>query len=356
MRMYTGYVIIPAYRPDEVLPSLTKAVCDLGYSVIVVNDGSGAQHDAVFSALDPRVTLLVHEVNQGKGAALKTAYAYMQRILQDTASGDSLCVVGTMDADGQHTPEDLVRVMDKAAASIGKLSLGVRVIDKQMPFRSRFGNGLTRGIFRMLTGAKVSDTQTGLRAFDTSQLSFMLSVEGARYEYEMNVLSAHAKKYGTRGFSEVPIQTLYRDEENSTSHFHPIKDSFRIYRHLFKFAGSSFISFIVDYLLFLLFSRMFGLWIPAIAVTVANVAARIISAVVNYNLNCRVVFEGKPNAHNALEYTLLAVIILALNCGILFLWGLTPIPTAICKLLTEGCMFFFSYFIQKKIIFKKKKV
>ncbi len=354
MKPYTGYVIIPAYRPDAVLPSLTTAVCDLGYDVIVVNDGSGAQHDAVFAALDQRVTLLAHEVNRGKGAALKTAYAYIHDLCQTKKADPSLCVVGTMDADGQHTPEDLIRVMDEAASSVGKLVLGVRVIDKKMPLRSRFGNGMTRGIFRMLTGARVSDTQTGLRAFDTSQLSFMLSVEGDRYEYEMNVLSAQAKKYGTRGFSEIPIQTIYRDEGNSTSHFHPIKDSLRIYRHLFKFAGSSFVSFLVDYVLFILFSALLGLWIPAVAVTVANISARLISSILNYNLNCRVVFEGKPNVHSALEYALLVIVILALNCGVLFLWGLTPIPIPICKLLTEGCMFFVSYFAQKKIIFKKK--
>ncbi len=357
MKAYTGYIIIPAYRPDRVLPSLTTAVCDLGYHVIVVNDGSGEKHDPVFKALDPRVTLLSHEVNRGKGAALKTAFAYLKDLdaLSSVEGADtSLCIVGTMDADGQHTPEDLVRVMDAAASSPGKLALGTRVIDKRMPLRSRFGNGLTRGLFRLLTGAKVSDTQTGLRAFDASQLSFMLSVEGDRYEYEMNVLSAHARKHGTRGFSEVPIQTIYRDEDNSTSHFHPIKDSIRIYRHLFKFAGSSFISFLVDYVLFILFSALFGLWIPAVSVTVANVSARVISAILNYNLNCRVVFEGKPNAHSALEYTLLAIFLLALNCGVLYLWGLTPIPIPICKLLTECCMFFVSYFIQKKIIFKKK--
>ncbi len=354
MSMYKGYVIIPAYCPDTVLPALTTTVCDLGYTVIVVNDGSGEQYNEVFSALDPRVTLLVHEVNRGKGAALKTAYTHIQNLLKDPNEDSTLCIVGTMDADGQHTPEDLIRVMDEAAASADKLVLGVRVIDKKMPLRSRFGNGVTRGLFRLLTGAKVSDTQTGLRAFDTSQLSFMISVEGDRYEYEMNVLSAQARKHGTRGFSEIPIQTIYRDEDNSTSHFHPIKDSIRIYRHLFKFAGSSFLSFLIDYVLFIIFSALFGMWIPAISVTVANVSARIISAIFNYNMNCRVVFEGKPNAHSALEYTLLAVTLLVLNCGVLYLWGLTPIPIPVCKLLTEVCMFFVSYFIQKKIIFKKK--
>ncbi len=350
MQPCDNYIIIPAYHPDHVLPPITREICDLGYRLIVVNDGSGDPYDEIFSALDPRATLLIHEVNRGKGAALKTAYAYIQKELAD--SGQQ-AVIATMDADGQHTIPDVIRVMEASDEHHGKLVLGVRVIDKQMPWKSRFGNAITRGVFRLLAGAKVSDTQTGLRAFDTSLLSFMLSVEGDRYEYEMNVLSATAKRFGTPGFFEVPIETVYRDEQNSTSHFHPIKDSFRIYRHLIKFAGSSFVSFLVDYGLFCLFSWLLGLWIPLVAVTVANIAARIISAVVNYNLNCRVVFEGKPTPKNALEYALLCGFILAVNCGVLYLWGLTPIPVWISKLLTEGIMFFVSYFLQKKVIFKK---
>ena len=344
------YIIIPAYHPDHVLPPMTREICDLGYRVIVVNDGSGDAYDEVFSALDPRVTLLVHPVNRGKGAALKTAYAHIQK---ETAPDGQRSVIGTMDADGQHTIPDVIRVMEAAGEQQGKLVLGVRVIDKQMPWKSRMGNAITRGVFRLLAGARVSDTQTGLRAFDTSLLSFMLSVEGDRYEYEMNVLSATAKRFGTKGFFEVPIETVYRDEQNSTSHFHPVRDSFRIYRHLIKFAGSSLISFLVDYGLFCLFSWLLGLWIPLAAVTVANIAARIISAVVNYNLNCRVVFEGKPTPKSALEYALLCGFILAINCGVLYLWGLTPIPVWISKLFTEGIMFFVSYFVQKKVVFNK---
>ena len=352
MKPDNGYIIIPAYHPDHILPPMTQKVCDLGYRVIVVNDGSGEAYNEIFSALDPRVTLLCHEANRGKGAALKTAYAHIQAQMATTDSDEAVIV--TMDADGQHTVPDVIRVMEAATEHHGKLVLGVRVIDRQMPWRSRMGNAITRGVFRLLTGAKVSDTQTGLRAFDTSLLFFMLSVEGDRYEYEMNVLSATAKRFGTKGFFEVPIETVYRDEQNSTSHFHPIRDSFRIYRHLIKFAGSSLISFLVDYGLFCLFSWLFGLWIPLIAVTAANIAARIISAVVNYNLNCRVVFEGKPTPKNALEYTLLCGFILAINCSVLYLWGLTPIPVWISKLLTEGIMFFVSYLIQKKLIFKRK--
>lgn len=352
MRPAVGYVVIPAYRPDHVLPPLTREICGLGYRVVIVDDGSGEAYREVFSALDPRVTLLTHDVNRGKGAALKTAFAYLRDRMADEAL--EAVTVATADADGQHKVADLVRVIEAAATHSETLVLGTRVIDGQMPLRSRMGNGITRGVFRLLTGAKVSDTQTGLRAFDGDLLSFMLSVEGDRYEYEMNILSAVAKRFGRKGFFEVPIETVYRDGENSTSHFHPVRDSIRIYRHLLKFVGSSFISFLVDYGLFCLLSWLLGLWIPSAAVLTANVLARIVSATVNYNLNCRVVFEGKPTPKNALAYTLLCGFVLAVNSGVLYLWGLTPAPVWLCKLLTEGCMFCVSYLLQKRIIFRKK--
>ena len=352
------FVVIPAYHPDEALLPITTAVCDMGYYLVVVNDGSGEAYDGVFAGVDPRAVVLSHEKNQGKGAALKTAYAYIQDVLQDNTQA----VICTADADGQHLPKDMKKVLDAAENVVlhkqpddfPVLVLGVRVVDKQMPFRSRFGNSLTRGIFRFLTGAKVSDTQTGLRAFSADLLPLMLSVEGDRYEYEMNVLTKMAKRGKTRSFYEVPIATIYRDTDNSTSHFHPIKDSLRIYRHLFRFAGSSFISFLVDFSAFCLLSYLFGMMLSGWGDLVANISARVLSATVNYSLNCRFVFENKPTAKNALSYALLCICLLAINSSVLYLWKQTPLPVWFCKLLTEACMFFVNYLIQEKIIFRKK--
>ena len=79
----------------------------------------------------------------------------------------------------------------------------------------------------------MSDTQTGLRAFSTRLLDFMLDIEGERYEYEMNV----------------PIETIYHDKGNSCSHFRKVRDSVRIYRQLLKFSFVSFSSFLLDYVM-----------------------------------------------------------------------------------------------------------
>ena len=351
-------VIIPAYKPDECLIELTSQVCDRGWRLIVVNDGSGDDFDDIFSGLDARATVLAHKVNQGKGVAIKTGLEHVQSLI-DTDPANAPSVVGIMDADGQHLPEDMERVLTAAAENAGdgatlpKLALGVRVIDGKMPLRSRFGNSMTRGVFHLITGTRVSDTQTGLRAFSVSMIPFMLDIDGERYEYEINVLSAVAhKKYG---FCEVPIKTIYRDEQNSTSHFRPIRDSIRIYRSLLKYVGSSLISFVIDFglcclLMFLLSSRG-----PNVALIVSNLLARLVSSTVNYLINCYVVFKNKPTLKNAGGYALLCAFNISLSIGLQYLWKLLPLYPQICKLFAEICMFFFSYLIQKKLIFKKRR-
>ena len=350
-------VIIPAYRPDTRLIGLVAEVLDLGYSVIVVDDGSGAAHAPVFRSLDPRVIQLCHQKNRGKGAAIKTGLTY---VLEENAKTPDefrqIRFVCIMDADGQHTPADMDRVMTAAEENPRGLTLGVREVSKKMPLRSRWGNAITRGIFRLLTSAKVSDTQTGLRAFSVDLIPDMLQVEGDRYEYEMGVLAYVARN--RLGFTEVPIATLYEDRQNSTSHFRVIRDSILIYKGLFKFAGSSFFSFLVDYvafitLVFLLRGRGDAEVVPV--EIIANILARFMSGTANYLLNCRLVFHRKPSFRTAGEYALLAVTILGLNTGVLYLWELTPLPIAVCKLFTEICMFLANYLVQKKLVFRKKK-
>ena len=351
------YVIIPAYCPDERLLKLTLAVLDAGCHPIVVDDGSGESYRSVFERLDPRVTRLIHPVNRGKGAAIKTALAHVRDLTRSYDPANPP-LVGIMDADGQHLTSDMMRVFEGASLHPDRLTLGVRRVGKDMPFRSRFGNGITRRVFHLLTGAKVSDTQTGLRAFSVALIPELMTVEGDRYEYEMAVLSRVAHRH--IGFFEVPIATLYEDKQNSTSHFRVVRDSVRIYATLLKFAGSSFLSFLVDYGLFNLFVFLLSLtslpWVNTYDALAANIAARIVSGCVNYYLNCRYVFGRRPSLKTAGEYLLLALLVLAVNSGVLYLWRLIPgMPVAICKLLTEICMFCGNYLVQKKIIFKKKK-
>ncbi len=219
-------IIIPAFDPDENLIHIVDRVWDLGNQVIVVDDGSEASKAGLFERLCDEAIVLHHEQNEGKGAAIKTALTYIKANLWDCN------VIGVMDADGQHLPEDMEKLVMKANNRQNTMVLGVRKIGADMPLKSRLGNAITREVFHLLSGVKVSDTQTGLRAFPREMIDSLLQVRGTRYEYETNVLF-YCTKHDIP-MLEVPIKTIYHDKENSCSHFHVLRDSFRIYRDILQ--------------------------------------------------------------------------------------------------------------------------
>lgn len=231
--------------------------------------------------------------------------------------------------------------------------MGSREFTGNVPARSKFGNAVTCQVFHLLAGVKLKDTQTGLRAFDGKYISYMLALDGNRYEYEMNMLSKWARD--KKAFYEYVIETVYIDD-NKGSHFHPIKDSFKIYKEMILFSCSSFIGFCVDYVCYTVLSLLTGGLSTALSAGVSNIGARVISATVNYNINRKIVFKSDEKiAKTAAQYALLAVGILVLNTVLLEIFVNTIIPNSyIAKILVEILLFFFSCFVQKKIIFKKK--
>lgn len=339
-------VIIPAYKPDQTLRSITDKLWEYGCQLIVVDDGSGEEYQQVFDQVGDICIVLRHRENRGKGAAIKTALSYIKREIWESE------LIGIMDCDGQHLPEDMMKLLQFARKHRKTLVLGVRTVGKEMPFKSRAGNQITRIVYQLVSGVKVSDTQTGLRAFDSELMEKFLSVEGERYEYEMNVLMACAK--AKIPIEEVQINTIYRDKDNSNSHFHSFRDSVRIYKEILKFALSSLSSFFLDYLLFSIL--MFFLPHTAIAILLANIAARIVSAFYNYSMNCRFVFHTDQRIREASGYFALAGFILMMNNLILELFiQIFSVPVHPAKLLTEFLLFLISWLIQKYVIFRKEK-
>lgn len=339
----TRIALIPAYEPEEGLIGLTKTMAERGFQVLIVDDGSGAAYAPVFQSAAAFAKVLRHEKNRGKGAAIKTGLSWMEESLEGPYT------VVTLDADGQHLPEDAARVCAAAEAEPDSLILGGRRFEGKVPLRSRFGNGLTRWVFRLSTGVKVYDTQTGLRAFSRRLLPELLEVQGERYEYEMNVLMRWAQE--ARPLREIPIQTVYLNE-NRGSHFHALRDSARIYWEILKFSAASLLSFVLDYGLFCLFSLLTG------SVVLSNAAARLISGAVNYSVNRNLVFESRTGVLSSLvRNALLAAAILALNT--VCLWGLVTklgVNRYLAKILVEAVLFAVSYLVQKRWIFRKKEV
>ena len=340
--------LIPAYEPADTLPALAEKLLDAGFLTVVVDDGSGGNFNEVFEKTAGFVSkVLVHEVNRGKGAALKTGLSY----IKENFSDDSVIV--TLDADGQHSVEDAGRVVEAAALSKGELVLGCRSFREGVPVRSLFGNTMTKLVYRLSTGIRVSDTQTGLRAFGMELLPFMLSISGERYEYEMNVLLECSRN--RIPIREVRIRTIYIDN-NAGSHFATFRDSFRVYREILRFAASSFSCFLIDYGLYSLLAVLTAGMGAAVSVPLSNITARIVSSVVNYALNKTLVFRhrGKVTRSAAQYFTLVAVILAGNTVLLSFLAEGAGINKFAAKLITELIFFTLSWLVQRFLIFRKE--
>jgi glycosyltransferase involved in cell wall biosynthesis len=220
--------LIPAFKPDRLLLELVRDLRDGGFrSIIVVDDGSPPESAPMFDELAalPGCHLLRHEVNRGKGRAIKTGLAFFLERYPD-ADG-----IATADADGQHRAEDVVRVAESFLAGQSALVIGSRKFAQHAPWRSRFGNRITRQVFRWVAGVRLADTQSGLRCFSRTIAPRLMALAGERYEYEMNVLAACPKL--SVPLREVGIETVYF-EGNPSSHFNPVVDSAKIYTLLLR--------------------------------------------------------------------------------------------------------------------------
>ena len=360
-------VIIPSLDPDEKLGQVVDSLLAAGFrDIVLVNDGSHEEHLQPFldAAARPEVTVLTHDVNQGKGRALKTAFAWC---MQNRPEIDG---VVTVDGDNQHTAKDVRACVEAMVRQPEKIWLGVRDFSlEQVPLRSRFGNTVTRYIMKLACGVRVSDTQTGLRAIPARYLSLMCRIEGERYEYETQMLlSLRSEEIG---IGEVVIDTVYI-EDNQTSHFDTLKDSWKIYkiifRHMFRsirsfaaFAASSIVCFLLDNGLFTLLNAVvLSRLADGGRELAATAGARAVSSVLNFLLNRNLVFHSREGAgRSAPRYFLLALAQCGISAWFVYLLNsLLHMPnvmeTAI-KLPVDTVLFLFSYWIQKKWVFKDKK-
>lgn len=351
-------VVLPSLDPDEKLNAVIDGLLEYGFSdIILVNDGSKPENLHYFTdaaQAHPEIHVLTHEVNRGKGAGLKTAFNY---VLENRP--DCLGVV-TVDGDNQHHPED-TRACCEHMLQTGRITLGCRDFSlPHVPPRSRFGNRTTSGVFKLFCGITLSDTQTGLRAFPRDTLELMAQVGGDRFEYETNVLLA--MKTNGLPFDEVKIRTVYI-EENKSSHFHWLKDSWRIYKlilaHFFRYTLSSLFCAGVDVGMFALFDHLLASSEAAVHDTVPYVLARVISSLLNFFINQRVVFQSRENTGKALlRYYAVAVPQLLVQMGLTngVFWLLHVGSNAgwlrsLWYIIVMTVLYFISYAIQQRWVF-----
>ncbi len=350
-------VIIPSLNPDEKLKQVVDGLREKGFKdILLINDGSDNNHLEPFyyAAGFPECEVLTHEVNKGKGRALKTAFKHILDTRKDIVG------VVTVDGDNQHLPDDIVSCVAMMKKCNNKVILGARDFSgDDVPPRSKFGNNLTRRVFRIFCGIKITDTQTGLRAIPKEYLKLFCDIKGERYEYETNML-LEMKEFAIE-FEEVRISTVYI-EDNMSSHFNPIKDSIKIYKTIFKFMLSSLVASLVDIGLFAVFLILFKNFIDdKLATTISAVLARVVSSLTNYTVNKKAVFGCNQKGSNTIvKYYSLAVCQMLASVGLLQLvkmaFSITNSAlTVLAKAIVDTILFFISFRIQQQWVFKKKK-
>lgn len=210
-------VVIPTYNNAGTLGQVLEDVRAYAGDVLVVNDGCTDDTKNVLSAY-PDVRVLEHDRNRGKGTALRNGLRYAQET--------GFRYVITIDADGQHFAADIPVFAETIERMPGALLVGARnLAADNMPGRNTFANKFSNFWYRVETGRKLADTQSGYRLYPVYRMGRMKGYT-ARYEFELEALV-----FSTwRGVPvrNVPVHVYYPSEEERVSHFRPLRDFTRI--------------------------------------------------------------------------------------------------------------------------------
>lgn len=217
-------LVIPCYNHGLRLQAVLAGARELGLPIFVVNDGSTDDTRAILQTLArlpeyAGIRVLEHHHNRGKGAALCTAFA----AAREQGFGWAL----SLDADGQHLPEDAGRLLAHARASGGRpMVVGARLgmDDVHVPWSSRAGRGFSNFWVWACGGPWLTDSQSGLRLYPLPE-TLHLGAEATRYQYEVEVLVL-ARWHGVP-IVEVPVQVVYQPRGERISHFRPGRDFMR---------------------------------------------------------------------------------------------------------------------------------
>lgn len=343
-------VLIPSFNPSRKLLTLVNHLLVNNFKVVIVNDGSESQYNETFALLPKDVILLKHACNKGKGAAIKTGLRYIEDNLNDYTG------VITADSDNRYSINEILKV-SRALKKSDDYILGCRKFSKDLSLKYKIGNIMLKYAFAAACGQKLKDTQTGLRGFRTSLIPELLKIEGTSYDYETNVL-LWIMKLDVQ-IKEIDIDTLYYGN-TSSKHFHPVRDSIKIYSRMIKFALSSFMAFSLDFVALLFFKWITSDLIPEFSLLISVLSARAISSTFNFLINKNFVFkhyDKNSKNHLAAKYYSVVILILCMNYSIInLLYSYIHLPLVFAKIITELCLFFINFTLQKKIVFKEKAV
>lgn len=209
-------VIIPTYNNEG---SIGKVIADVkcyASDILVINDGSTDGTSRILSDIQGIKTITLDR-NRGKGMALKTGLGY--------AVGKGYRYAISIDADGQHYAEDIKLFYEEIKNTPDTLLIGARQAPAGMPRKNSFANRISNFWYRVETGIKLSDTQSGFRLYPLRELkSIRFFTSG--YEFEIEIIVKAAWK-GIQ-IRNIPINVYYAPKECRVSHFRPFRDFMRI--------------------------------------------------------------------------------------------------------------------------------
>jgi glycosyltransferase involved in cell wall biosynthesis len=210
-------VLIPTYNNSKTLGAVIQGVLGYTENVIVVNDGSTDETLEVLKQF-PGINVVGYEKNRGKGFALRTGFKKAVEL------GFHYAI--SIDSDGQHYSDDLPQFMEKLKSHPNAIIIGARDMDQfSVPGKSSFGNKFSNFWFRLETGIKITDTQSGYRLYPV-KLLHEINYFTNKYEFEIEVL-VRAAWMGIE-VVQVPVKVFYPEKEERVSHFRPFRDFFRI--------------------------------------------------------------------------------------------------------------------------------
>ncbi len=210
-------VLVPTYNNSVTLPDLLKAIMRFTRGIVVVNDGS-TDDTKVLLASFPEISIVDYSPNHGKGYALRRGFDRAVELGYEYAI--------TIDSDGQHFPSDLPVFLESITREAGALLVGARNMGvDHVPAKSNFGNRFSNFWFRVETGIKLPDTQSGYRLYPVTKLAGMHFFT-RKYEFEIEVIVRAAWK--GIPVKPVPVGVYYPPASERVTHFRPFRDFTRI--------------------------------------------------------------------------------------------------------------------------------
>jgi glycosyltransferase involved in cell wall biosynthesis len=210
--------LVPAYRAEQTVGDVVRGAQAHVARVVVVDDGS--DDDTTGAAERAGATVVRHDQNRGKGAALLTGFAALAR--------EGATHALTLDADGQHLPDEIPPLLAAAERHPTAIVVGVRRKEGHaIRGINRLGNAVADRLLRALAGRAIPDTQSGFRVYPIAA-TLALGAQGRRFDFETEILLRAAR--ADLALVGVPVAVHYPPVAERVSHYRPWQDTVRIVR------------------------------------------------------------------------------------------------------------------------------